>query len=60
MTVEMQTKKSKAAAHVQSYIHVVSFPDPTHYAEKGLVTFEGCAESVIMSFLTNQIVVYST
>ena len=45
LTVEMQTKKSKAAAHVRSRIHVVLFPDPTHYAEKGLVTFKdflGC------------------
>ena len=36
---------------VKAWLRVVSSPDPTHYAGKGLVTFEGflgCAYSAIM------------
>ena len=36
-------------------MYLVSFLDPTHYAEKGLVTFErfpGGAESAVMLYVT--------
>ena len=43
-----ETVKEMGLSSLKSKQTVVSSPDPTHYAEKGLVTFEaflGCADS---------------